>query len=187
MTFRHKIGSLLTFLPACLLSVNGLRAQSCSTLTTVGRYLYTCDGYLSPSANAPLAPARILGTVTADDNGTFTGGGTISLGGPATLTQGLIGTERLNRDCTGTITYTQTINGQPAPPLDITFIVSEHGDRIDGLPTVPGAVLSCSLRRLSTSKDGANLVDRSTARTAQAKSELLTAKAETHQTKSPTR
>ena len=40
MTFRHRIGSLLTVLPACLLSVNGLQAQSCSTLTTVeGAYI----------------------------------------------------------------------------------------------------------------------------------------------------
>jgi hypothetical protein len=130
-----------------------------------------------------LAPARILGTATADDNGTFTGGGTISLGGPATLTQALTGTERLNRDCTGTITYTQTINGQPAPPLDITFIVSEHGDRINGLPAVPGAVLSCRLKRLSNPKDGANLVEGSTVKTARVKSQLLTAKAETHSTK----
>jgi len=134
-----------------------------------------------------LAPARILGTVTADDNGTFTGGGTISLGGPATLMQALTGTERLNRDCTGTITYTQTINGQPAPPLDITFIVSEHGDRINGLPMVPGAVLSCRLKRLSNPKDGASLVERSKAKTAQVTSRLLTPNAETHSTKSAAR
>lgn len=148
MTFKPRIGFLLTFLPAYLLSVNGLQAQFCSTQTTVGRYMVTCDGYLSFGPNAPLAPAKMLGTATADDNGTFIGSVTISTGGP-TLTQGVKGTEQLKSDCTGNITYATTLNGQPGPPLDITFVVSEHGDRIDGLPTNPGTVLSCVLRRLS--------------------------------------
>lgn len=140
MTARLRIGSPLAFLPAFVLLANGLQAQYCSTPTTTGRYIFTCDGYLALGPSAPLGPAKLLGTVTADVNGTFIGSGTISTGGP-TLTQGVQGTERLNSDCTGTITYATTLNGQPGPPLDITFIVSENGDRIDGLPTDP--VRSC--------------------------------------------
>src|SRR5579864_8680893 len=118
MTCRSRTSSLLIFLSACLLSMNGVQAQFCSTQTTVGRYMVTCDGYLSLGPNAPLAPAKMLGTATADDNGTFIGSVTISTGGP-TLTQTVKGTEQLKSDCTGTISYATTLNGQPGPPLDI--------------------------------------------------------------------
>jgi len=146
MTARLRIGSSLTFLPAFLLLANGLQAQYCSTITTAGRYVVACSGYLAPAPNAPLVPAKILGTAIADINGTFNGSATASIGGEI-LKQTVNGTEQLNRDCTGTITYAQTLNGQPGPPLDITFVVSENGDRIDGLVTDAGAVLSCELRR----------------------------------------
>ena len=49
----------------------------------------------------------------------------------------------------GTITYDQKINGQQGPPLDITFFVSDEGDRLDGLVVDPGAVFSCELHRTS--------------------------------------
>jgi hypothetical protein len=158
MTARPRIGSSLTFLPAFLLLVSSLHAQSCSTLNTVGRYVVACSGFLSPAANAPLVPAKILGTATADYSGTFNGSATASIGG-GIVKQTATGTEQLNRDCTGTITYTQTLNGQPGPPLDITFVVSEGGARIDGLVTDPGAVLSCELRRISTNFDRSDASD----------------------------
>ena len=147
MMARLRIGSPLTFLPAFLLLVNGLQAQYCFTTTTAGRYVVACSGYLSPAPSAPLVPAKILGTATADGEGNFSGSATASIGG-GILKQTVKGTEQLNHDCTGTITYTQTLNGQPGPPLDITFVVSENGDRIDGLVTDAGAVLSCELRRI---------------------------------------
>jgi hypothetical protein len=130
-----------------LLLANALQAQQCSTATTIGRYVVACGGYLSTGPTGPLVPAKILGTATADDKGTFTGSSTASIGG-GIVKQTVKGTEQLNADCTGTITYTQTFNGQPGPPLDITFVVSELGDRIDGLVTDSGAVLSCELRRI---------------------------------------
>jgi hypothetical protein len=86
--------------------------------------------------------------VTVDENGTFKSiNGTISLGG-VILNQTVVGTPVLNSDCTGTITYTQTINGQPAPPLNIAFVVSHGGDKIDGLSVDAGSVFSCHLTRL---------------------------------------
>ena len=154
MTARPRIGSPFKFLPAFLLLASSLHAQSCSTLNTVGRYVVACSGYLAPDPKAPtaLVPAKILGTATADYSGTFNGSATASIGG-GIVTQTVTGTEQLNRDCTGTITYAQTFNGHPGPPLDITFVVSEGGARIDGLVTDPGAVLSCELRRVSTNFD----------------------------------
>ena len=121
----------------------------CSTRTTEGTYLVVCNGYLSTGPSTPLLPAKLLATATADDGGTFQGVGTLSLGGQI-LKQTAVGTEQINSDCTGSITYAQTINGAPFPdPLDINFVVSEDGNRIDGISTDPGTVFSCELRRTS--------------------------------------
>jgi hypothetical protein len=120
--------------------------EKCSTRTTTGKYVVVCNGFLTPAPNAPLVPAKELAVSVADRNGTFTGAGTISVGGTI-LQQTVKGTEQINPDCTGTITYQQTINGQPGPPLDITFVVSQDGDTIDGLVTDPGAVFACRLTR----------------------------------------
>src|SRR5713226_2429753 len=122
-----------------------------TTETTAGRYIVVCNGYLSPGPNAPLLPAKLLGSVTADDGGTFTGSSTVMIGGGPPHTQTVMGTEQLNPDGTGTISYDQKIDNQPGPPLAITFIVSEKGDRIDGLATDPGTVFSCELHRTSKS------------------------------------
>jgi hypothetical protein len=129
-----------------------VRADQCSRKTTEGRYFVVCEGYLTPGPNAPLVAAKELGVVTGDENGTFTGKGTLSLGGQV-VEQTVRGTEQLEPDCTGTITYTQTINGQPAPDFHDVFVVSDHGKRIDGLGADPGSIFSCVLRRLD---DGRN-------------------------------
>jgi hypothetical protein len=131
-----------------LLIATQLQAQQCTSRTTVGRYLVRCDGYLSLGVGAPQVPAKTLATTTADRNGHFTGAGTVSLAG-AIVTQTVNGTAEVNPDCTGTITYAQTINWQPGPPIDIAFVVSEGGDKIDGLVTDPGSTYSCRLSRLS--------------------------------------
>jgi hypothetical protein len=128
-------------------SSGGRQDNRFTTESTAGRYIVVCNGYLSPGPNAPLLPAKLLGTVTADNSGTFTGSSTVMIGGGPPHTQTVTGTEQLNPDGTGTITYDQKIDNQQAPLLDITFIVSEKGDRIDGLVVDPGTVFSCELRR----------------------------------------
>ena len=138
----------LSSLLLLVLAAGSLQAQQCSTRTTAGRYLVRCDGYLTPGPSMPQVPAKTLATATADRDGTFTGSGTVSLGG-AIVTQTVRGTEQINPDCTGTITYSQTINSQPGPPINITFVVSENGDKIDGLVTDPGATFACKLTRIS--------------------------------------
>jgi len=125
-----------------------LQAQTCSTRTTSGRYAVVCDGYLTPDPNSPMVPAKELATVTADENGNFqSNDGKISLGGTI-VSQTVTGTEVLNPDCTGSITFTQTIDGQPAPPLSIVFVAKRHGAEIDGLAVDPGTVFSCRLTRI---------------------------------------
>ena len=67
------------------------------------------------------------------------------------LPQTLHGQANNNENCTGTITYTQTIFGQPAPDLNIRYVILDYGDTIKGLPVDQGQVLSCVLNRMSNS------------------------------------
>ena len=155
MKSKLGIGILFFFVPALFLSAARARSNGSpqdhhfTAESTAGRYIVVCNGYLSPGPNAPLLPAKLLGNVTADDSGTFTGSSTVMIGGGPPHTQTVTGTEQLNPDGTGTITYDQRIDNRQGPPLDITFIVSEKGDRIDGLATDLGTVFSCELRRTS--------------------------------------
>ena len=140
-------GIALFALSAVLLTVSPVRAQQCSAKTTVGRYVVMWEGYLTPGPSAPLTIARELAVVTADATGTFKGTGTLSLGG-AIVEQTVNGVAIISPDWTGTITYHQTIDGQPVPDFHDTFVISEGGDRIDGMATDPGSVFSCVLRRI---------------------------------------
>jgi hypothetical protein len=161
---KLKLGIGILFLSVIALFLFAARARSTgspqdnrfTTESTAGRYIVICNGYLSPGPNAPLLPAKLLGTVTADDGGTFTGSSTVMIGGGSPHTQTVRGTEQLNPDGTGTITYDQKIDNQQGPPLDITFIVSKKGDRIDGLATDPGTAFSCELHRTSKGEGDKN-------------------------------
>ena len=73
MKARLAIALSFFLLPALLLFVNNSgrangnprphAAHGCSTKTTVGRYFVICNGFLSPGPNAPLLPAKLLGTL----------------------------------------------------------------------------------------------------------------------------
>jgi hypothetical protein len=154
-------------LMASLLNAGNASAQAITTRSTAGTYSVICDGYLTfpnpfpPTSNPPsfqFAPAKLLGTATADISGHFTGTSLLSVGGFAVVTQTVSGTEVLNPNGTGTITYATTIDGNPGPPLNISFVVSEHGSRFDGLSTDPGTVFSCVLRRISKDEEQAGLM-----------------------------
>ena len=131
-------GLLLLFATGSKLSA----ADSCSTSTTVGKYIVVCDGYLTPGPNAPLTPAKVLSVGSSNFAGEINATGTVNIGG-VIVTQQVTGTEKVNSDCTGSVTYSQTINGQRAGSISFTFVVSENGNRIDGLATDPGSALSC--------------------------------------------
>jgi len=74
--------SYLLFLFAARARSNGSPQDHHFTAeSTAGRYVVVCNGYLSPGPNAPLLPAQLLGNVTADDGGTFTGSSTVMIGG----------------------------------------------------------------------------------------------------------
>ena len=143
-----QFGIALLAIPAVLTANNPASAQQCSPKTTEGRYLVICDGFLVPGPNAPLLPSKLLATVTSDENGTFRSSDSRLTIGGTFLHQVIVGTEVLSPDCTGTITYAVTVNGQPAPPLNFAFVVSENGKQIDGLGIDPGTVFSCRLSRM---------------------------------------
>src|SRR5258707_5164703 len=137
MKARLAIALSFFLLPALLLFVNNSSrangnprphaAHGCSAKTTVGRYFVICNGFLSPGPNAPLLPAKLLGTLNADDNGTFTGASTVMIGGGPPLTQTGVGTEHLKSGCNGTIHHDPKINGQQSPPPGLTRLASHVG------------------------------------------------------------
>ena len=67
--------------------------------------------------------------------------------------QELHGQAHNNGDCTGNISYEQSLGGQPAGQLNIKYVVFDQGDVIKGLPTNFGGVLACSLKRINLSED----------------------------------
>ena len=144
----RKIAFILV--PLCFVALPALAGQNCSPQTTRGFWAYTCDGYLAPAPAAPLQPARILGTCNASKTAFWECEGSVNLAGQI-LPQTLHGQANNNENCTGTITYTQTIFGQPAPDLNIRYVILDNGDTIKGLPVDQGQVLSCVLNRMSNS------------------------------------
>jgi hypothetical protein len=133
-----------------LVSVAPMWAQSgaCSTQTIRGYYALTCTGFVSPAANAPQQPFSAIGTTTTTWAGSITGVAKASLGG-VILDQAVTGTAVVNSDCTGTVSYDQKLNGQPAPKLNIVFHVLDDGKEIRGMAVDAGSTLSCNLRLIS--------------------------------------
>jgi len=131
------------------LVVGAAAQEKCSADTTAGNYDVKCSGFLSPGPNAPMVPATLLSKASADADGNWSGSGTLSLGGTI-VTQDVqsVGPTHTNPDCTGSITYSQTINGQPGPDIHFNYIVGKNGDVIDGIGTDPGSVFSCTLARV---------------------------------------
>ena len=141
---RNMLTLSIVLLAACTVA----SADSiCSTHTIRGSWGTTCQGNLSPAENAPLSPIRIIGTCTSTMDGVFTCEGAMSLGG-IILTQTMTGKAIVYENCTGTIRYTQTINGSPAPDMNIRFLIFDSGKTIKGMPVDRGTNLACTLTRM---------------------------------------
>ena len=121
---------------------------ACDARTTTGNWAFRCEGELPAPT---LTPTRSLGTCVVSRTGFFNCTGSVNLGGMV-VPQAVQGQAHNNADCTGTIRYEQQIGGQPAPPLDINYVILDDGDTIWGLPINSGGVLSCTLRRVSDGK-----------------------------------
>jgi hypothetical protein len=125
-----------------------IAAPQCTQQTTRGYWGFTCEGEL-PAGGASL---RSLGTCTASRTAFWDCTATVNLGGQI-VSQELHGQAHNNADCTGNITYEQTLGGQPAGQLQINYVIFDQGDAIKGLPTNSGGVLACSLKRIKLSED----------------------------------
>ena len=125
-----------------------IAAPQCTQQTTRGDWGFTCEGEL-PAGGASL---RSLGTCTASRTAFWDCTATVNLGGQL-VPQELHGQAQNNADCTGTITYEQSLGGQPAGQLKINYVIFDQGDAIKGLPTNSGGVLACSLKRINRSDD----------------------------------
>ncbi len=122
----------------------------CNAQTTKGSWMYTCEGTLpTPTQTA----TRILGSCRASKTGFFSCQGSVNLGGGPIIAQGLEGQAYTLPNCTGTISYAQTLGGTYVGQLDINYVVSEGGAAINGLPTNSGGVLSCTLKRIDKGAD----------------------------------
>ena len=140
---RYIIGlSLLTI--SLTLPAVAEDEKACTKETIKGTYSVTCTGFLSPAAGAPQLPASLLGLVTGDSAGVFSGAAKMSLGG-SILNQVAIGPAIVNKDCTGSVKYSQWINGQAAGYLNIVFNILKQGEEIRGMGVDPGATLVCKL------------------------------------------
>ena len=122
MKYRYAIVMLIALLAAAAMAQTASVPPSpmCSPATTAGKYVVVCDGQLTPAPGAPMVPAKLLSVGMSDRHGNITGDGTVSLAGTA-LQQHVEGTEHLNPDCTGTITYQTWINGQPGSSKSIAI------------------------------------------------------------------
>jgi hypothetical protein len=106
-----------------------------------------CSGSVSPAPGAPLTDTKLLGTAKITIDGFVTAEAGMSVGGTIAR-QEATGQAIVNSDCTGTIRYTQTLNGNPAPDLNIRFLVFDSGSVMWGLSVDSGTVLSCRLVRM---------------------------------------
>jgi hypothetical protein len=122
--------------------------QTCSNDTTHGTYAFVCSGFISPAPNAPQVPFSALGTASASFAGVFTGSAKASIGGTM-VNWSVVGTQNLNSNCTGTITYDQKFDGKPAPPININYHVLDSGKEIRGMPVDQGTNIICNLRLIS--------------------------------------
>jgi hypothetical protein len=120
----------------------------CSQDTIRGFWAFNCDGHTTEA----MVPTRFFGTCDADRGGFFSCEGSYNTGGtvfPVTIE----GQADTKKDCTGTITYDEFVDGTPIGQLMIRYTVLDGGDTIWGLPfaSVPPSpmVLACNLRRIS--------------------------------------
>jgi hypothetical protein len=147
MRLTITLASLLFVFPTAW-AQNAKSNGYCSIETIRGAYSGTCTGWITPAPNASMVRQAAIFTVVTDSDGNTTGGGKVSIGGTI-VDQAVTGTASISTDCTGSISYDQKINGQPAPKLNIVFNVLGNGDEIRGMSVDPGTVILCKLVRTS--------------------------------------
>ena len=104
-----------------------LAENVCSTHTIRGSWGVTCTGNVSPGAECAPLPNENSGSCTSTLEGVFTCEATMSLAGTI-MSLTMVGNAVVNENCTGDIKYTQTVNGKPAPDMNIRFLIFDMGN-----------------------------------------------------------
>jgi hypothetical protein len=138
------------FMFAVVPPLSASAASSCTAKTTEGYRGFVCEGYASLAPGAPQLPVRILGTCTATESAFFSCNGIANLSGTVLPIQ-LQGPGTIEPDCTGHITYQQTIAGQPAPPVTVALVVFDHGNVVKSMSLGSTGVLACESERIDRS------------------------------------
>ena len=99
--------SWLFALITCLQASASAAAPLCTPQTTRGYWVYTCEGELPLPE---VTPVRLLGTCKATRDAYWTCEGSINLGGNV-VPQQLQGQANNEANCTGKITYANTVGG----------------------------------------------------------------------------
>jgi hypothetical protein len=116
-------------------------SAGCNFRQTERAYGFSCAG--SSSVGAGLVPITIVGVVSGDGKGAFSGRGTLSSPG-GSFAQRVKGSATLDADCFGRVTYDvneiEVAPGTwiPLPPLVIDFAVVDDGAAMLGAPVAPG-------------------------------------------------
>src|SRR5215831_5279415 len=112
------------------------RAQDdgiCSTAGMAGKWGYTSTGTLIPPTGA--VPFALVGTLTFDAAGNFSGAQNSSTGGQVGQ-ETIKGTTTVNPDCTGTLNvnvYNQS--GTLLSTSVLAFVIVDNGREVDGIFT----------------------------------------------------
>jgi hypothetical protein len=104
---RRRLGKLLA-VPALLLGLTCMAAAAdnngCSNATLKGDYAYAVNA--TSITIPPVGPLAILGKITVDGRGNFTGSANGSIAGIILTDIPISGTYSIASDCTGTLTTT---------------------------------------------------------------------------------
>ena len=119
---------------------------ACTHSSAAGTYSVSCNGWVSVGGS--FVPIKQLGIATGDATGFWTGFTTINIAGQSVIPKATVsGQATLDPDCTGTVTYNKGTPGE----ININFVVNAATNEILGLATDKGSVMSCELKRMSSS------------------------------------
>ena len=114
--------------------------KSCSNASLKGDYAYAVNG--TSLTIPPVGPVAILGKITADGNGSFSGSINVNLTGIIITDVPVTGTYSVASDCTGTLTTVY-----PAFTAHFSLVLVEGSKRAELVETDAGTVGTGTVNR----------------------------------------
>jgi hypothetical protein len=133
-----SVGFVLASVSLLVLGLGSrVQAQHCSTASIKGAYVISCEG-----TAVGVGPVAVLGTFTADGQGNATEVETLSLNGQISRGVPFTVTYTVNADCTGSFVSTGL-----GSVFHNEFVIDDNKKEIRLMPTEPGFVAVCILRK----------------------------------------